>query len=203
MDRLRSAEAAMEGDAGVGIMGEEVIWKYIEGYGERYQISSDGQVRSFTAASKGAVMAPRITKQGYNSAALTLNNKQKIHPMHRLVAKAFICNPDNKRCVNHIDGVKANNNVSNLEWCTNKENSIHAFRHGLIKFSDEARRLANIKNRERTGEKSTQSKKVIDTVTKKIFNSIKEAAEYVGIKHKTLSAQLLGQNKNQTSLTFY
>ena len=78
---------------------------------------------------------------GYFSYNITLpNGKMKRLPAHRLVAIAYIPNPDNKPEVNHIDGNKLNNNVKNLEWCTFKENSIHAVEHNLIKSGEESHR---------------------------------------------------------------
>ena len=73
---------------------------------------------------------------GYKIVWMNIKGKQKHYYLHRLIAEAFIPNPDNKPQVNHIDGNKTNNNVENLEWVTSKENVHHAIRTGLMKPSD-------------------------------------------------------------------
>lgn len=70
-------------------------------------------------------------RDGYKVVALYKNNKSTAKTVHRLVALAFIPNPENKPCVNHIDGNKQNNNIENLEWVTYSENTIHSFQNGL------------------------------------------------------------------------
>lgn len=116
------------------------IWKDIQGYEGRYKISNTGKVKSIqrqVSNGTGLVTLPtRILKQGtshkgYPIAYLSKNAKSKTVRIHRLVAKAFIPNPDNKPQINHIDGDKTNNNVSNLEWVTNSENQLHAYEMGL------------------------------------------------------------------------
>jgi hypothetical protein len=94
------------------------IWKEIENY-ENYEISNFGNVRKKLKTSK--------TKDGYRAISLTddFGNRKTLR-VHRLVAKAFIEEEDGKFLVNHKDGIRDNNNVDNLEWCTPKENSQHA-----------------------------------------------------------------------------
>lgn len=75
----------------------------------------------------------RIRTHGYEEIQSQVNKVRKSYLVHRLVALAFIPNPENKLEVNHIDGDKLNNNVDNLEWCTSSENTRHAFRIGLMK----------------------------------------------------------------------
>ena len=72
-------------------------------------------------------MGATINSSGYK----VVNLKRKIVLIHRLIAQAFIPNPEKKRCINHKDGVKTNNSLKNLEWCTYKENSVHALATGL------------------------------------------------------------------------
>lgn len=103
------------------------VWKAVEGYDDMYQVSTQHRVKSYKWKT------PRLLKQaldtkGYLFVNLWKNNKQQQHRVHRLLAKAFIPNPDNKPCVNHIDEVRNNNDLDNLEWCTHKENSQHSIR---------------------------------------------------------------------------
>jgi hypothetical protein len=126
----------------------EEIWKnidFIDGFEGLYQVSNLGRVKSlgrvviypnscYNKSNEGVYRPERILKhkiKGY--AGITLSNgKNKICTnIHRLVALAFIPNPNNKPCVNHIDGTKQNNCVSNLEWVTWAENIQHAYDNGL------------------------------------------------------------------------
>ena len=106
--------------------------KNIEGYDGIYQVSECGKVYS-KRFSKTIEMKQPITNHGYFQTGLTKNGVRKFWSVHRLVAMQFIQNPENKPCVNHIDGVKTNNLVENLEWCTYSENMQHAFDIGLKK----------------------------------------------------------------------
>lgn len=116
-------------------------WRDIKGYEDWYQISNFGRVRSldrevvYSNKKKykyvGKILNPTLKKTGYYYVSLSKNNVRPKFDVHRLVAMAFLDNPNNYPCVNHIDGVKTNNNVSNLEWCTFSQNSIHADNAGL------------------------------------------------------------------------
>lgn len=80
----------------------------------------------------GLVLKPRISKHGYYYVNIYKNNNRKTVKNHRLVAEAFIPNPENKPEVNHKDGDKLNNKISNLEWVTSSENIYHAVHTGLF-----------------------------------------------------------------------
>lgn len=113
------------------------IWKTIEGY-EGYQISNFGNIKSLSKkikckggfrVTKEKILKLKKTKQGYLS--VQLKNKGKHFLVHRIVAFHFINNFDNKPQVNHINGLKHDNRVENLEWCSQSENQIHAYRNNL------------------------------------------------------------------------
>ena len=117
------------------------VWKDVLGFETLYEVSSIGNVNRITKKIKiknhfvtfnGKKMIPMDNGKGYLRYKLSKNDKSKRYMAHRLVAEAFIPNPENKRCINHKDGNKANNNISNLEWNTHSENSIHALKTGLI-----------------------------------------------------------------------
>lgn len=97
-------------------MGKTEQWKVIPGF-ESYEVSNTGKVRS-----KGREMKPIDNGKGYMKIILHNNEKKKRFYIHRLVANAFIPNPDNKPFVNHIDCNPMKNNIENLEWCTHQEN---------------------------------------------------------------------------------
>lgn len=118
----------------------EEIWKDIQGYNGIYQISNLGRVKSqrFWTGSryvyKERLLSPGVSKAGYLRVTLSKDKKSKNKNIHRLVAEAFISNPRNLSCINHIDGNKLNNNINNLEWCTQKHNMQEAFKTGLVKI---------------------------------------------------------------------
>jgi len=114
----------------------EEIWKDMVGLEGRYQVSNQGRVRSIVTNHgkyQELIKTTRIRSAKCNYLYVQLSVKDKVHheAVHRAVAKVFVPNPDNKPMVNHIDGVKLNNNASNLEWVTCSENHKHAYASGL------------------------------------------------------------------------
>lgn len=109
-------------------MDKKEIWVDIPDYEGLYKISNFGNVLS---VKRNIILKKRITYQGYIRYVLFKNGESKEFIAHRLVLKSF-CG-DSKLDVNHIDGVKNNNYLDNLEYCTKSENTLHAIRIGLIK----------------------------------------------------------------------
>lgn len=115
-------------------------WKDIPGFESHYQVSNLGNVRSldrvlpkgkFTYKQKGKIISPQVI-DGYLSVKLQINGKNKGMLVHRLVAMAWIPNPNNKPCVNHLNSNRRDNRAENLEWCTHSENTIHGRQFGNI-----------------------------------------------------------------------
>ena len=135
------------------------IWKDIEEYEGYYKISSLGRVRSLLRKNScnqfkyESILKLKKDKYGYLRCTLCVNNKRKYTTVHRLVVKAFICNTYHKSQVNHKNGIKVDNRLENLEWCTAKENKKHLINilgknnkgenHNLAKLS--ARDIINIR----------------------------------------------------------
>lgn len=120
------------------------IWKDIPGYEGYYQASSLGRIKSLGITinsgkagfrfKEGRVRKLCIMPNGYHHIFLHKERVFKQHYVHRLIAQTFIENPENKRYVNHINGIKTDNAVDNLEWCTGHENMRHAAQNGLLKI---------------------------------------------------------------------
>jgi len=145
-------------------------WKEIQGYNGRYFISSNGQIKN----KYGEILKPWI-RNGYYTIGLMVNKKRTNYYVHRLVAEYFLSNPDKQRnFVNHLDGDKLNNNVSNLEWCTRQENAQHAYETGLL--------VPTVENLVRFDRKP-----VIRIEDGKWFSGVTEAANQMGVCEAAMS----------------
>lgn len=123
----------------------EEVFVPVAGYEGYYEVSNFGRVKSVSRYVKmprenqkprlkqDIFLKQGVNPNGYNLVVLSKGNTPKTCVVHRLVATAFIENTFNKRCVNHIDGIKSNNTVDNLEWVTHSENNQHAYDIGLKK----------------------------------------------------------------------
>jgi hypothetical protein len=112
----------------------EKIWKTIEGF-TSYEISNYGEIKTYNWKNKGyeRIMKPALDSGGYFRTMLKRDTDGKFCTIkvHRLVCKAFIPNTENKPFVNHINGIRNDNRLINLEWCTPSENVKHSFKIGL------------------------------------------------------------------------
>ena len=140
-------------------MNEE--WVSIKGF-EKWQISNKGRVKS-----PNKILKPYFDQRKYYMVDLG-----KTKRIHRLVAEAFLPNPDNKPQVNHIDGDKTNNDVRNLEWCTNQENMIHACKSGL--YSKNRAKGANNGNSKLKEETVVEIKAMLKTPNRPSYKKIGE-----------------------------
>jgi hypothetical protein len=144
------------------------IWKDVIGYEGLYQVSNLGRIKSLPKYDRKGRFHPEQLKAqvnnggGYLVVNLKHNGCQKMRTVHRLVAEAFLDNPNKYPVVNHIDGNKKNNCLTNLEFCTHSSNMLHAVKLGL--HTDFGQR------------------KVLCVETGKIFDSTIEAEKWVGIK---------------------
>ena len=157
-------------------------WRDIKGYEGLYQVSNLGRVKSLARKTnnqygkKERLMTQKLDKDGYKRVGLNKNGKQIYYGVHRLVAQAFISNPNNYPQINHKDEDKSNNKVDNLEWCDGKYNQ----NYGTIN----ERRTQKLK------------KKVICITTGEKFDSIIEASEKYNIKNKSDISRVCKGDRN-------
>lgn len=162
-------------------------WKDIVGYENEYQINQFGEIRTLKNSpklKKYDVLKPQISKRnGYVYQMLYKNGKEKLLRVHRLVAMAFLPNPNNLPQVNHKDGNKQNNSVDNLEWCEQSDNMKHAYKNGL-QTPSENQRKAIINTNKLKQKKVCQIKdgEVINT-----FSGISEASRQTKISISCIS----------------
>jgi hypothetical protein len=157
------------------------IWKDVKGYEGLYQVSNTGRLKrvAHERADKKHMLKERIArlsvdKDGYFYVKLRKDGAKRQLFIHRLVAEAFLDNPKSLPAINHKDGIKQNNTVENLEFCTFSYNTQHAYKNGLIKHF--VRKVRCIE----TGE---------------IFNSLREVTEKTGISYKHIPCCCRGRRK--------
>jgi hypothetical protein len=166
--------------------------KAILGY-PHYSVTEDGRVWSEL---KQIFLKEVSNGNGYKKVTLCDKITKKPYLIHRIVALTYLDNIDNKPCVNHKNGIKSDNRVENLEWCTYSENNKHAFRTGL-KWHSELQRSKISKNAEKYS-----CKIVLDTATGVFYNSVVEASKYYNINISSIYSILNGGQKNKTTLIY-
>lgn len=153
------------------------IWKDIKGYEGLYQVSNLGRVYSYPRNGTNGGIRTLTNMNGYLRVPLKKNGTTFNAGVHRLVAEAFISNPENKPTVNHKDGDKLNNRVNNLEWATHKEQLTHSFTH-------------NLRDRQCAIQRGCELISKLNTHDIIKFKSCKELSEYLGYKRGWLSSQV-------------
>jgi predicted XRE-type DNA-binding protein len=151
----------------------EEFWKKIENY-DNYQASNYGRVKKVKNG-KERILKPQVISSGYEIVALSVNSKSISKTVHRLIAQTFIENNKKKECVNHINGIKTDNRVENLEWNTKSENAIHAYKKlGIITNGIKSRKIMINE---------------IDKIKKLYFSgkTQKEISEIYGVHQSTIS----------------
>ena len=166
------------------------LWKEVEGF-SGYYVSNIGRIKSFQLSKDGKILKTPVDKRGYKQVNLTRNGEHHHLKVHRLVAIAFIDNPDNKPFVNHMDEDKTNNSVGNLDWVTPIEN---------VQWGTAIQRQIN------TQRKTSKFRKPILAVDEQgkqfLFSSIRECAREIPISYASIHKVLQGNYASSRGYTF-
>ena len=178
------------------------IWKEIEGYEGLYEVSNLGNVKSLIS---GKIRKTSKEKSGYIFIALSKNGIKKQYKIHRLVAQAFIENPNNYEEVNHKDEDKTNNKVENLEWCDHKYNANYgtAIQRRLMteKQNPKRKEIIDKRRKSNTNHQNT-SKQVMCVETGKIYPSTHQVQRELGFSQGNITYACNGKYKQAYGYTW-
>lgn len=185
-------------------MGHQVEWKPVVRFESEYLVSSDGQIFSFHC---NRMLKGKLSIQGYLRVCLCKNGFHKSMAVHRIVAEAFIPNPDNKPTVNHINEIKTDNRVENLEWATVAEQNVHGTRIArAVAHTDWKKRSAKMDyyaiaaKHDYQNQTKKQMKAVLqcskDGIIIARFGSLSMAARSIGVSAGHICCCLKGRRKS-------
>jgi hypothetical protein len=170
----------------------EEIWRLVDGYGYKYEVSNLGNIRSLNYLGHGNIkqLTPGYDTKGYLKVNLYFNGKSKSLLVHRLVAIAFIPNPCGRPFIDHVNAIRDDNTLNNLKWCTRKENQNNPICRNRQKEASRTS-IKKIKTYEINLIKGRQKSVKINQYSKegsflKTFNSLKEAASQLGIPSSSI-----------------
>lgn len=183
------------------------IWKDVVGFEGLYMVSSIGRVKSLDRMTynnsykkTGKILKNGLHKHGYPKYTLCKEGKLYYTTSHQLVAKAFLPNPNNFNCINHIDNNPKNNHFSNLEWCTSSHNSIQAYKCGNLSRLGEKNSMCKITSEQAlyifnyNGDKSILEKQL--NISRQTINDIKLGRRWysvTGKRHKSVKKRICEQ----------
>lgn len=165
------------------------VWKDIPEFKGLYQASNLGRIKTLGNKSnhkKEMIMKQRLNYKGYYVITLCKNSKRSTNLVHRLIAQAFIPNPENLPQINHRNGIKTDNNINNLEWCTNSYNQLEANRMGFCEN--------RIKKCIEVNRKPIIQYDLEGNIINK-FISLREASNKTGLSYKSMSLCACGKTK--------
>lgn len=174
-------------------------WKHTHIFPNEYLVSSEGEVKSVRT---GKVLKPTTDKDGYLYYVLCVNGNRKTIKAHRLVASAFIPNAENKPAIDHINGIKTDNRVSNLRWVTNQENTNNPITLEKV-IREGMKRIPKMQERSQLrGYGRIKTKVYKDNLLVGEFDSQKLAAEYTNVSAGKVSACVSGKKKSCKGYVF-
>jgi hypothetical protein len=187
-------------------------WRDVVGWEGLYQVSNLGRIKglpkvtSFGCRTKSLserILRPTISKRGYYVVSLSHCGKTRTLTIHRIIADAFIPNPENKRAIDHIDTNRLNNNLSNLRWCTDRENSNNPITLEKNRCNCKKMWVNGVFDSRNNTHYRKVAQYTRDGVLIKVWDSIKEASNQLGIDSSSISKVCLGVNPNRKTVGGY